>query len=241
MDVSRALAFVFDDEEWLGKVLLTAVISLVPVFGPFALGGYVIAVVRNVMASSSRPLPHWEEPGRYFADGLKFCAATLVYALPLLILICPVAMSWLLPLIGGDDSEATTALLGVSGAITVLLGCLGASYGLFYALLTPVLQIRYAETGEIRACLRPGTAIRFLLDNFGRILMVLLVQTLVGLLVTVVFGGVFGVLAFIPLCGQVLAGVGALLLLPVGVWLVVVSGHLYGQIGREAGVTALSG
>jgi MFS family permease len=230
MNISRAIEFVFDDEEWLGKILLAAVISLIPVFGPVAASGYVIALVRNVMAGKENPLPDWEEPGRCFRDGLMFWLATLLYALPLLLLACPVVLSWALPLFGAEDSEATWALLGLSGALTAALGCL----------VTPVLQIRYAEVGTIGACLRVGAVLRFLLDNFGRILLVTLVVTLAVLLVTLVFGGVFTVLVLIPLCGPVVAAFGAMLLVPVYLWLGLFGGHLSGQIGRRAGVTAFA-
>ena len=240
MNVSRAIEFVFDDEEWLGKLLLTAVISLIPVFGLLAVSGYVIALIRNVMAGKETPLPHWEEPGRCFMDGLMFWLATLLYSLPFLLLACPVVLSWALPLLCGEDTDATWALVSLSGAVSAALGCLAGLYGVLYVLATPVLQIRYAEAGSIRACLRVGAVLRFLLDNFGRILFVTLVLALAVLVVTFVFGAVFTVLVLIPLCGPVLAAAGALLVIPVYLWLGLFAGHLSGQVGREAGVTAFA-
>jgi hypothetical protein len=241
MNVSRAVEFVFEDEEWLGKLLLAAVVSLVPVFGPVVVSGYVTALIRNVMAGREAPLPHWEEAGRYFTDGLMYCLAALVYSIPLLLLACPVVLSWALPLLGAEGVEARWALVGLSGVVTAGLGCLAGLYGAFLMLLSPVLQIRYAESGSIGACLRVGAVLRFLLGHFGRVLLIALVLALAGLVVTSVFGGVFAVLAFVPLCGPVVAALGALLLVPVYVWLGLFSGHLYGQIGREAGLTAFSG
>ena len=238
MNVSRAIEFVFDDEEWLCKLLLTAVIALMPVLGPVAASGYVIALVRNVMAGKENPLPEWEAPGRCFVDGLMIWLAVFVYTIPLLLLVCPVVLSWALPLLGRDSSEAGWALVGLSGAVTAALGCLAGLYGSFCALATPILHIRYAEAGGIGACLRVGAVLRLVLDNFGHLLFVELVLALAVLVVTMLFGGVFTVLVLIPLCGPVLAAVGALIVVPVYVLLGLFAGHLYGQIGREAGVTA---
>jgi hypothetical protein len=241
MNVSSALEFVFEDEEWVGKLLLSAVILLIPLLGPLALSGYVIALIRNVMAGKEKPLPHWEEPGRFLSDGLMYCLVSLLYSLPLLMLACPVLLSWVLPLLGGEDREAAWALVGLSSVVTAALGCLAGLYAAFLMLLASVLQIRYAHSGTVRACLRLGAAMRFLLAHFGRILLITLLLVLAALVVTLIFGGVFAVLAFVPLCGPVVAALGALLLVPVYVWLGLFSGHLYGQVGREAGLTAFPG
>ena len=52
-----------------------------------------------------------------------------------------------------------------------------------------------------------------------------------------VVSGLSVVLSVIPICGWILAIPSALVMLPVGVWLTVFPAHLYGQIGRQAGMT----
>lgn len=239
MDIGKAFGFVFEDEEWVSKILLGAAITLIPIFGGFALMGYAVAVVRNVMAGQPRPLPTWDNLGRYFMDGLMFWVATLIYALPLLILICPIALVWLLPAFAGEEEDLVTILASVAGIVSVGLGCLAALYGILLALLTPVVQIRYAETGEIGACLRFGEIFRFLFANVGSIIVSQLLVWVAGVVVGSVVGGLGAVLAIIPICGWILAAALGLLMLPVSVWLMVFSGHLYGQIGRQAGVAPL--
>ena len=222
MDFGKAFGFVFEDEEWVTKVLLGALISLIPIFGQFAVIGYAIAVVRNVMAGESRPLPAWENLGQYFGDGLMLWVATLIYALPLLILICPVALVWILPALAGEQEELVGVLAGVSGLVAAGLGCLAMLYGILLWLLRPVLRIRYAETGEIGACLRFGEVFRYLFDNLGNILVSQFLVWLAGLVLVSVVGGL---------------SLG-LLVLPISFWLAVFSGHLYGQIIQQAGMVA---
>jgi len=222
MDIGEALGFVFEDEEWVKKILLGALITLIPIFGQFALVGYAIVVIRNVMAGEPRPLPAWDDLGSYFMDGLMFWIATLVYTLPLLILVCPIMVVWLLPALAGEQEDLMAILAGVSGIVSLGLGCLASLYGILLALLTPVLRIRYAETGEIGPCLRFGEVFRFLFANIGNVIISQLLVWLAGMVMMSVVGGLsFG-----------------LLVLPVSAWLAVFSGHLYGQIGHQAGMGA---
>ena len=218
MDIGKALGFVFEDEEWVVKLLLGAVITLIPIFGQFALMGYAIAVIRNVKADSPQPLPAWDNLGEYFTDGLKFWVAVLVYMLPVMILICPIMLIGVLPVLGGQNEDVVTILAGISGFMSMGLSCLIVLYSILLAPVMTVVQIRYAETGEIGPCLRLGEIFRFLFANIGGIIIALALVLAVGVLV-------------VPIVGALTLG---LLALPATVWLTVFSSHLYGQIGRQA-------
>jgi hypothetical protein len=241
MDIGKAIGFVFEDEQWVNKLLLGAAVSLVPVFGGIAITGYAIAVVRNVKAAKSRPLPGWDELGQYFVDGLMFLVATLVYSIPFLILACPIALVWILPVLAGENQDLTAVLASVAGIMTAGLGCLALLYAILLWLLTPVIQIRYAETGELASCLRFGEVFRFHFDNIGAVIVAQVVVWLAGVVVTSILGTVIGALSIVPICGWVVATALGLVILPVSVWLMVVAGYLYGQIGRkgEVGATVL--
>jgi hypothetical protein len=238
MDVGGALGFVFEDEDWVTKILLGAALLLIPIFGIFVLLGYTIVVLRNVRAGEPRPLPAWADLGRFFVDGLMFWIASLIYALPLLVFLCPIAVVWLLPALGGEQEDLTALLAGVSGLLSVGLGCLAALYGILLSLLSPVLQIRYAETADVGACLRFDEIFRFLASNVGEIIVSQLLVWVAGMVVGSVVSMVVGLLAIIPICGWVLGPVLSLVMLPFGVWLKVFAAHLYGQISGRAGVAA---
>lgn len=219
MDIGKAFSFVFEDEEWISKILLGAVIVLIPIFGQFALFGYGIAIIRNVKADVPRPLPAWSNLGDFFVDGFKFWVATLIYAIPFIIFLCPVMLVWFLPALGAENEDLMAILAGVSGIVSVALGCLAALYGILLSLLTPVVQIRYAETGEIGPCLAFGEVFRLLFDNLGSVL------------VAVVLGWAAGTV-IMSIAGTLTLG---LLVLPGSVWLKALSSHLYGQISRQKG------
>ncbi len=239
MDIGKALGYVFEDEEWLTKLLLGAVLFLIPIFGWFVVMGYAIAVTRNLMAGESHPLPAWQDIGRFFMDGLMFWVVMMIYSIPLFIVLCPMAVVWILPALGGEEEDLVAILAGVSGLVSLGLGCLGGLYGILMSLLTPVLQVRYAETGEIGACLRFGEIFQFLFSDIGNIVISQVVVWLASIVVGLVVSTAATILAVIPICGWILGGALGLLMLPFSVWLMVFSAHLYGQIGHRAGIHAL--
>lgn len=236
MDIGRAIRFVFEDDEWVSKILLGTLISLIPFFGGIALTGYTIAVLRNVRAESSQPLPTWDRLGEHFIDGLLYWVALLVYSIPLIVLMCPIGLAWILPAVADDSQDVTAVLTGIAGVVSAGLGCLVLLYALFLWVLAPVLQIRYAETGNLAACLRFGEVLRFFFDNVGEILIAQLLVWAAGFVVTSVLSIVIGAFGLVPFCGWVLASVLGLVFLPVGVWLMLFGSHLYGEIGSTARV-----
>jgi hypothetical protein len=216
MDIGKALGFMFEDEDWIVKILLGAVIVLIPFFGQLVLIGYGIAIIRNVRAGEPRPLPAWDNLGGYFMDGLMFWVVEMVYAIPVFILICPIVIVGLLPALSGDSEELAIALASVSGIVGMGLGCLIVLYSILLVLVRPVLRIRYAEAGNIEACLRFGQVFRLLFDNLGRIVLVQIIVWAAGMTV-------------MSIAGALTLG---LLVLPASIWLTALSSHLYGQIGR---------
>ncbi len=222
MDIGKALGFVFEDEEWIVKLLLGTLILLIPIFGQFALLGYGVAIIRNVRADSPRPLPAWDDLGQYFVDGFKFWVVSIVYALPIIILMCPFMLIGFLPALGGENEDLMVALGGLTGILGIALGCIAILYSFLLMLLAPVLQIRCAESGQLGPCLRFGEVFRFMFQNIGPIVLSQIVIIAIGAVV-------FPILAMVTL---------GLLTLPAGVWITAISGHMYGQIARSASVPA---
>ena len=234
MDIGKAFGFVFEDRDWVSKLLLGSAILLIPIFGTFALLGYTIAIVRNVKAGELNPLPDWQDLGSYFMDGLMFWVATLIYALPFLLIACPITILGIMPAFAGDNQDWAAILAGASGILALGAGCVAMLYGILLTLLTPVLQIRYAETGEIGACLRFGEVFGFLFANIGSIIVSQVVMWLIGMVFGTVLSIVSGVLSITPICGWFLGAALVLLMFPFGVWLMLFSAHMYGQIARRA-------
>jgi hypothetical protein len=57
MDIIGAIRFVSEDDQWVSKILLGPVISLIPFFGTLAQIGHTIAVLQNVRGRRTKLLP----------------------------------------------------------------------------------------------------------------------------------------------------------------------------------------
>lgn len=241
MDIGKAFGYVFEDERWVNKLLLGSLITLIPFFGAFAVLGYIVAIMRNVIAGAARPLPEWDNLGDYFVDGLMVVIANLVYALPLIILSCIIALPSLLPLLAGQNEDLMTILGGLSVVVMIAVGCIIALYGLLLWILSPTILLQYAVYDELGACLRFREVFRFTLDHIGSVLIAQVMMWVGGLVVGLVAGlisAVVSVLSFIPFCGWILGAAIGLLAIPVSIWLFFFQGYLYGQLGLAGGLAA---
>lgn len=237
MDVGKAFGYVFEDERWTTKLLIGAGIVLIPIFGTFALAGYVISTIRNVMAGHPRPLPEWQDLGGNFVDGLKMVAVNLVYALPVILVSWAVLLPTFLPLLGGQNEDVVAVLGIVAMVLMILIGCLMLVYWLFLLVVGPMAQIVYATRGEIGAALRFGKVLRLAFANIGQILIAQLLVFVASFTVSGVLGLVLTALSLIPICGWILMVPATLLALPLTTWLMLFMAHLYGQIGARAGLS----
>lgn len=88
-DFARPFSFVFEDPEWVRKVLIGGLVYLAASFiiGIPFLGGYMMRLAQNIVRGVALPLPEWDDLGTYFSDGLKLVVVGLAYSLPIILLI----------------------------------------------------------------------------------------------------------------------------------------------------------
>ena len=49
MDFGKAFTYVFEDEEWIKKILIGALLSLIPFVGWWFVGGWGLEITKNVI------------------------------------------------------------------------------------------------------------------------------------------------------------------------------------------------
>jgi hypothetical protein len=218
VDINRALTFVPDDDRWISKLLIGTVILffsflIIPMFFFY---GYMIQIVRNVMAGEKNPLPEWTDWGKLFKDGLVLFVAGLVYTAPIWLLMC---CSFFIPGMstGGDVADI---LLGIGVFAVIAMSCLIILFIIAYAFIGPAITIQYAREGKLSACFQFGTVIGITRDHIGDILITIIL--LFGLSFVISLPGI------IPIVGWIFT-------LLASIYIVFVTGHLYGQIGAKVG------
>jgi hypothetical protein len=204
IDLGKAFGFVFEDEQWIGKVLIGGLISIIPIVN-FAIFGWMIQIARSVSQGNSASLPNWGDFGRYFMDGLLYIVIAIVYAIPMFLLMCigvlPVA------LLGGDEAAAGAAILMV-----MCLMLLAVALGLVLSVITTAAVIRFIETGSLGAAFQ-----------FGEVLSMVRSDTKSWLIIWL-YGILFGIVAQI---GSSIFIIGLLFTYPYGM---AGLGHVFGQV-----------
>ena len=228
MDIGKSFSYQFDDRQWITKLGIGALISLVPVLN-LALTGYMVAIIRNVAASAAEPLPNWDDLWPKLRDGLILTAAGLVYAAPVFILMClPLAFfaaSGSLPQDGSwqalGHSLSTLAQLLLAG-----LFCLFMLYLLFLSLIHPVILVIYSRDGTFASCFRLGEILRILGRHAGLFSTTWIVTILAGFALGIIVALVNLVVGWVPCLGWIL---GLVLGLGSGLYLITGDAHLFGQ------------
>jgi hypothetical protein len=176
MDIGKAFGFVFEDEEWVSKVLIGGLIFLIPLIGQIAVLGYSLKVAQNVMQGSPRPLPAWSEFGDHLMRGFYAFVIQIVYSLPAIILAgifgCLIISA---SAAAGRNSERAGAGIGLLGTCLFPLIII---VGIASALLSYPAIGRYLATNSLGEAFKFGDVIANVRAHLGAWLMLLVVSIL---------------------------------------------------------------
>jgi hypothetical protein len=218
MDIGLAIKYVMDDEDWIKKIGIGALLALFMwlIVPALILTGYSVKVARNVMAGEARPLPEWEDWGALLMDGLNVAIAMFVYSLPIMLLSCCMVVATMAM---GGMSEFSSDAAGAGIALTtILFTCLVFIYAIALMFLAPAVVVQYVRTDTLGSTLQFGTVVGIVRDNIGDVVMVLVVSFAINFVISM--------LAVIPFIGFLIALAGY-------AYVMAVMGHMYGQIGLK--------
>jgi hypothetical protein len=229
VNIQRAFAYVFEDKQWVSKILIGVLLSLFAwlIIPAFILNGYLIAVIRKVMNGQEmegNTLPEWDDWGKLLRDGFFVTIAQLVYTLPFLLIlgvgfVGTVGFGGLTDM---NESIATAGLLATFG----VTGCLGLLALVALLFVTPAITIQYAIKDDFGACFRFGEVMSIIREYLSDIFITFIVTLVAGFALSLVTG----VLSIIPCLGWIAS---VILGLAFGPYLVMVTGHMYGQIAAK--------
>lgn len=211
MDVGKSFTYMFEDKDWLVKIVVGGVFGLLSTFLigiPFVLG-YVLEVIRRVVRGDPQPLPNWDNLGEKFVQGLVLMVITLIWATPIWIVAC-VQLGITIPLQDNPDYTVLVTAVALCGS------CLEILWAIVVSLFTPAIFTRYAMTGQFASGFQFGEIWRFTTKNFVNVLIAVLLAWVAGIIAS------FGV---------ILCVVGAFL---TWFWSMLVEAHLFGQVYRLA-------
>jgi hypothetical protein len=221
VDIARAFTYVFDDEDWISKVLMVlvwSVVGIIPLIGLVgwaALAGYTVELLRNMRRGDTNPLPRWDNVSGKIADGANVLVAAFVYNIGNFLVIC--GMVLIAPAMGavsnGDAQLASTASLAVTCCLTLIM----LVYNLIVWPFLGVGVIFYSQNKQIGVLFQVGRIWAAINRNMGLVIQWILFSILASI--------VLGLVNAVPCIGW-LAGLA--LTVPI-------QGHLLGQFGLQVG------
>lgn len=214
MDIGSSFSYMFQDKDWIKKILIGGLVAFVPIVN-FAAIGYTIQIIRNVRAGQPLPLPEWDQFGQYFVDGLWIFLIFLVWAIPIIVVSCLYGIG--AAALGQNEDMASAV-----GLISACFWCVMVLWGLVIAAVSPAIMVRYAEIGEFMAGFRFSEIFDVITSNVGNYIIVIILIWVAGLIASL---------------GVILCVVGVIF---TQFWSYLVAGNLMGQLAAQSESTELT-
>ncbi len=232
MDIGKAFSYPFEDDEWLTKLLLGAVVSAVPILN-FAWTGYTVDILKNVADGYSRPMPDWSDFGDKFVKGFFIWVVGFIYTLPAFIIGCLPLALLIIPVSSEISTEGVSnpnTLFSIVSGIGILFLCIIVLYLLAFSFYFPAVYINFARKGTFGSCFEIGEIIKIVSQNTSKYLTAWLVAIVGGIIVGIIVMIVSFVLAPILCIGWLLSWVISAL---ASVYIFAIYAHLFGQVVAE--------
>lgn len=211
MNWQAAFAQVFDDKDWLKKLLIGAILTLIPIVNIIPIG-YALKVLKNVAEGQEQPFRTWDDLGDYFVRGLTSLIGILIWSLPIIAIamLTGILSMWS----GYDYAEASRTSMPLAVCMWSLT-CVSGLYSLILAVFLPAAITWYAVKGQLGAMFRVGEIMRFISRNLGIYVVALFLSVAA---------------AFLAQIGLVLCCIGVVV---TEFWASLVASHLFGQVYRS--------
>jgi hypothetical protein len=214
MDVTRSFKYVFEDKDWIKKVLIGGVLNIIPVIGQAFMWGYGLRQLKNVTEGRELPLPEWDDWGGDLMRGIMVFLGYLVYAIPIIILAI------FSGIFGGLGTSAALAAAragrvggaGIWGVCVCGISIIEFIYGIALALWLPAALLNYVNVGSFMGFFKFADIWAMIKNNMKNYITVVVMWIVAAIVASIVGGIVCGIgtlftmfisnLIFVHLLGQ---------------------------------------
>jgi len=206
MDFGLAFSYVFKDPDWFKKIVIVALIGLIPIIGQLVILGWSLNIAKHVMSHDPNPLPDVNF-GADLGRGFYAFVIGFVYTLPISISsgILAAFDSIIANTANGNAATIIISILSVCFALFAFL------YGLACAFILPAAYTNFLAKDSLAAGFNLNEVFARVRANPGAYLITLLGTIVVGIIA--------------PL-GIIACMIGVLL---TNAYAMAIMGHLYGQ------------
>lgn len=146
MDYGGAFTYMFASQAWAKKLILGAVMFLIPILGPIVVMGWALDILRNLTQQQLDPLPDWtgDNFSRWLGRGLGLSVTMLTFMLPVI-----VVMGVLFACSALTGTLLTGDMAVVNYVLLACISCVGFILYVVILLSAQVVLVRYASTDQI--------------------------------------------------------------------------------------------
>lgn len=162
IDFNAATNFIFEDKEWINKIVIAGFLSLT-IIGAIPVMGWALEIQRRVIKEEENPLPDWSNLGDYTINGLKFALVNIIYTLPFILLVSLPFMAITFNLALSDDPSNVEGFLMFVYCISMPVTLV---FTIFYYAVMPIFSGVLAETNSIQASLNFPRVFKLVKVNF---------------------------------------------------------------------------
>jgi hypothetical protein len=219
MDIGKSFTYVFEDPNWIMKVLIGGIVSIIPIVN-FAALGFMVTTLKNVADGQPQPLPEWGNFGEHFMKGLYVFLGYLIYFAPAILVYCcamvlSTGVTGVAGAAGGRDTGG--AIAGVLGIVIMCLYCVLGVLVLVAAVLFPAALMRFAMSqNQLSLFWDFRGAFELVSKNIGNYVMAIVIVL---------------VASFVAQLGIILCVIGYFF---TAFWAQLVSAHVFGQFWRAS-------
>lgn len=214
MDVTRSFKYVFEDKDWIKKVLIGGVLNIIPVIGQLFMWGYGLRQLKKMTQGQELPLPEWDDWGGDLTRGLMVGLGYLVYMIPMIIfgIFSGIFTSASASAAVDAARAGRDAGIGIWGLCICGVQIVQFLYGIAMAVWLPAALLNYVRVGQFGAFFKYQDIIAIIKANTKEYITLVLMYFVAMIVASIVGGILCGVgslftlfianLVFVHLLGQ---------------------------------------
>ena len=201
MDYTRALTFIFKEQNWIKKILIAGVIALIPVVGILHLIGWATEITNRVIYNEPEKIPE-SASWQYLIRGIKLLISSLVYYIPMILISAILQLfSWFWTLIFNGTFEN----FGIQ-IFHFLLNACSFVYFFFFLFIMPAMILVFLKSERIKDTF-DFQRVYLLIKNNKQTFLTLLISLAVSMVIASLGVSIFyiGIIITIPYGAAVFA------------------------------------
>jgi hypothetical protein len=211
MDYGKIIKFPMEDKDWIMKIIIGGVLSIIPIVN-FISSGYQLKVMKNAI-NKTPGMPEWKGFMDLFVKGLIIFVIALLFMIVPLIIFGAIAGFSAISVIMGDLTNPYNIVLAILPALFI-----GGILFLIIGFVLPMAIAMYAKSDNFSDAFKFSEILNRIKSIFG--------EYLVSYIVIVIFGIILGLIMLIPVIGWIIGFFGTFYL---GVVALNMFGELYAK------------